>query len=100
MKTLLKKLKPNKFEDIIALVALYRPGPIGSGMLDDFVKRKHGEQEVTYLLPELEPILSDTYGILVYQEQVMQIAQVIAGYSLGNADLLRRGNGTRKNLKR
>lgn len=96
MKALLKKLRPSKFEDIIALVALYRPGPIGSGMLDDFVKRKHGEQEVTYLLPELEPILADTYGILVYQEQVMQIAQVIAGYSLGNADLLRRAMGKKK----
>lgn len=96
MKALLKKLKPNKFEDIIALVALYRPGPMGSGMLDDFVKRKHGEQKVTYLLPELEPILEDTYGILVYQEQVMQIAQVIAGYSLGSADLLRRAMGKKK----
>lgn len=96
MKNLLKKLRPNKFEDIIALVALYRPGPIGSGMLDDFVKRKHGEQKVTYFLPELEPILQDTYGIIVYQEQVMQIAQVIAGYSLGSADLLRRAMGKKK----
>ncbi|MGC8925268.1 MAG: DNA polymerase III subunit alpha [Calditerrivibrio sp.] len=96
MKNLLKKLRPNKFEDIIALVALYRPGPIGSGMLDDFVKRKHGEQNVTYFLPELEPILQDTYGIIVYQEQVMQIAQVIAGYSLGSADLLRRAMGKKK----
>ncbi|MEF3254120.1 MAG: DNA polymerase III subunit alpha, partial [Deferribacterales bacterium] len=96
MRSLLKKLKPSKFEDIIALVALYRPGPMGSGMLDDFVKRKHGEQEVTYPLPELKPILEETYGILVYQEQVMQIAQVIAGYSLGNADLLRRAMGKKK----
>ncbi|MGB9730981.1 DNA polymerase III subunit alpha [Calditerrivibrio nitroreducens] len=96
MKNLLKKLRPNKFEDIIALVALYRPGPIGSGMLDDFVKRKHGEQNVTYFLPELEPILQDTYGIIIYQEQVMQIAQVIAGYSLGSADLLRRAMGKKK----
>jgi len=96
MKNLLKKLRPNKFEDIIALVALYRPGPIGSGMLDDFVKRKLGEQEATYFLPELEPILRDTYGIIVYQEQVMQIAQVLAGYSLGSADLLRRAMGKKK----
>ncbi|MCX8084501.1 MAG: DNA polymerase III subunit alpha [Calditerrivibrio sp.] len=96
MKNLLKKLRPNKFEDIIALVALYRPGPIGSGMLDDFVKRKHGEQKVTYFFPELEPILEDTYGIIVYQEQVMQIAQIIAGYSLGSADLLRRAMGKKK----
>ncbi|MGA1845562.1 DNA polymerase III subunit alpha [Deferribacter abyssi] len=96
MKNLLKKLKPTAFEDIIALVALYRPGPIGSGMLDDFVKRKHGLQEVTYPLPELEDILKETYGIIVYQEQVMQIAQIIAGYSLGSADLLRRAMGKKK----
>lgn len=96
MKNLLKKLKPTTFEDIVALVALYRPGPIGSGMLDDFVKRKHGEQEITYFMPELEEILKDTYGIIVYQEQVMQIAQVVAGYSLGNADLLRRAMGKKK----
>jgi DNA polymerase-3 subunit alpha len=96
MKNLLKKLKPNKFEDVIALVALYRPGPIGSGMLDDFVMRKHGEQKITYDLPELEEVLKDTYGIIVYQEQVMQIAQVVAGYSLGNADLLRRAMGKKK----
>lgn len=96
MKNLIKKLKPNTFEDIIALVALYRPGPMGSGMLDDFVKRKQGLQEVTYPLPELEEVLKDTYGIIVYQEQVMQIAQVVAGYSLGNADLLRRAMGKKK----
>lgn len=96
MKNLLKKLKPTTFEDIIAVIALYRPGPMGSGMLDDFVKRKHGEQEVTYFIPELEEILKDTYGIIVYQEQVMQIAQIVAGYSLGNADLLRRAMGKKK----
>ncbi len=96
MKNLLKKLKPSTIEDIIALVALYRPGPIGSGMLDDFVKRKHGTQEITYILPELEPILKETYGIIVYQEQVMQIAQEVGGYSLGNADLLRRAMGKKK----
>lgn len=96
MKNLLKKLEPTCFEDIIALVALYRPGPINSGMLDDFVKRKHGEQNVTYFLPELELVLKDTYGIIVYQEQVMQIAQIVAGYTLGNADLLRRAMGKKK----
>jgi len=96
MKNLLKKLKPTTFEDIVAVVALYRPGPMGSGMLDDFVKRKHGEQEVTYFIPELEEILKDTYGIIVYQEQVMQIAQIVAGYSLGSADLLRRAMGKKK----
>ncbi|WP_273266102.1 DNA polymerase III subunit alpha [Flexistipes sinusarabici] len=96
MRNLLKKIKPTTFEDIIALVALYRPGPIGSGMLDDFVKRKHGTQEISYILPELEPILKETYGIIVYQEQVMQIAQEIGGYSLGNADLLRRAMGKKK----
>jgi DNA polymerase-3 subunit alpha len=96
MKNLLKKLKPSTFEDIVAVVALYRPGPMGSGMLDDFVKRKHKEQEITYFIPELEEILRDTYGIIVYQEQVMQIAQVIAGYSLGSADLLRRAMGKKK----
>lgn len=96
MKNLLKKLRPSTFEDIVAVVALYRPGPMGSGMLDDFVKRKHKEQEITYFIPELEEILRDTYGIIVYQEQVMQIAQVIAGYSLGSADLLRRAMGKKK----
>ena len=96
MKNLLKKLRPEVFEDIIALVALYRPGPMGSGMLDDFVKRKHGEQAISYPLPELEDILKDTLGIIVYQEQVMQIAQIVAGYSLGSADLLRRAMGKKK----
>lgn len=96
MKSLLKKLKPTVFEDIIAANALYRPGPIDSGMLDDFIKRKHGEQEVIYAFDCLEPILKETYGVIVYQEQVMQIAQVLAGYSLGNADNLRRAMGKKK----
>ena len=96
MKNLLKKLKPTVFEDIIALVALYRPGPIGSGMLDSFVLRKHGEEEITYPVPELETILKETYGIIVYQEQVMQIARTMAGYSLGAADILRRAMGKKK----
>ncbi|MDF1555586.1 MAG: DNA polymerase III subunit alpha [Deferrisomatales bacterium] len=93
MKELMKKLRPSTFGDIIALVALYRPGPLGSGMVDDFIRRKHGEIPVTYPLPELEPILKDTYGVIVYQEQVMKIAQVLADYSLGEADLLRRAMG-------
>lgn len=96
MKNLLKKLQPSIFEDIIALVALYRPGPIGSGMLDTFVRRKHGEEKVEYDFPELEEILKETYGVIVYQEQVMQIAQKLGGYSLGAADLLRRAMGKKK----
>ncbi|WP_022851154.1 DNA polymerase III subunit alpha [Limisalsivibrio acetivorans] len=96
MKNLLKKLKPTCIEDVIALVALYRPGPIGSGMLDSFVMRKHGEERIDYPLDELKPILEETYGIIVYQEQVMQIAQIVGGYSLGNADILRRAMGKKK----
>ncbi|HEU5056539.1 MAG TPA: DNA polymerase III subunit alpha, partial [Kofleriaceae bacterium] len=90
---ILKKLKPDKLEDIVAAVALYRPGPLEGGMVDDFIDRKHGRKQVTYIHPELEAILRDTYGVIVYQEQVMQIAQVLAGYSLGRADLLRRAMG-------
>ncbi|BDV43566.1 DNA-directed DNA polymerase [Geotalea uraniireducens] len=93
MKELLTKLKPSCFEDIIAVCALYRPGPLGSGMVDDFIDRKHGRKKVVYDLPQLEPILKDTYGVIVYQEQVMQIARTLAGYSLGGADLLRRAMG-------
>ncbi|HEY6839517.1 MAG TPA: DNA polymerase III subunit alpha, partial [Geobacteraceae bacterium] len=93
MKELLTKLKPSCFEDIIAVCALYRPGPLGSGMVDDFIERKHGRKKVVYDLPQLEPILKDTYGVIVYQEQVMQIARTLAGYSLGGADLLRRAMG-------
>jgi DNA polymerase-3 subunit alpha len=93
MKELIKRLKPDTFEDIIALVALYRPGPLGSGMVDDFIKRKHGTSKVVYPHPSLEPILKPTYGTILYQEQVMQIAQVLAGFSLGRADLLRRAMG-------
>ena len=101
MKELMKRVKPNSFEDIIALVALYRPGPLESGMVDDFVNRKHGRSKVAY--PDerfqhhsLQPILEPTYGVIVYQEQVMQIAQILAGYSLGEADLLRRAMGKKK----
>jgi len=93
MKEMLVKLKPSCFEDVIAACALYRPGPLGSGMVDDFIDRKHGRKEVVYDLPQLEPILKDTYGVIVYQEQVMQISRSLAGYSLGQADLLRRAMG-------
>lgn len=90
MRDLLKKLKPERFEDIIALLALFRPGPIGSGMLDDFMKRKHGEVSIRYDHPLLEPILNQTYGIIIFQEQVMRIASSLAGFSLAQADNLRR----------
>ncbi len=96
MKELIKKLKPDNFEDIVALVALYRPGPLGSGMVDDFIARKHGHARVEYPHPDLEPVLKPTYGTILYQEQVMQIAQVLAKYSLGGADLLRRAMGKKK----
>ena len=101
MKELIKNLKPDNLEDMIALVALFRPGPLDSGMVEDFVNRKHGKADVAY--PDvkyqhewLKPILEPTYGVIVYQEQVMQIAQVLAGYSLGGADMLRRAMGKKK----
>ncbi len=93
---MVKKLKPNVFEDVIAAGALYRPGPLDSGMVEIFINRKHGRERVVYQHPKLEPILRDTYGVIVYQEQVMQIAQVLGGYSLGRADLLRRAMGKKK----
>ncbi|MEI6209514.1 MAG: DNA polymerase III subunit alpha [Desulfuromonadales bacterium] len=93
MKEMLVKLKPSCFEDVIAACALYRPGPLESGMVKDFIECKHGRQKVVYELPQLVPILKDTYGVIVYQEQVMQIARSLAGYSLGQADLLRRAMG-------
>ncbi|KTG17639.1 MULTISPECIES: DNA polymerase III subunit alpha [unclassified Guyparkeria] len=96
MKGLIKKLQPDNFEEIIALVALFRPGPLDSGMVDDFILRKKGEQQVEYLHPWLEDVLKPTYGVIVYQEQVMQIAQILAGYTLGGADLLRRAMGKKK----
>ncbi len=95
MQELICKMKPDSFGDMTALVALYRPGPLQSGMVDDFVLRKHGA-EVVYPHPDLEPILEPTYGIILYQEQVMQIAQVLAGYTLGGADMLRRAMGKKK----
>ena len=96
MKELIGRLKPDCFEDIIALVALFRPGPLESGMVDDYVDRKHGRASIEYPHPDLETILKPTYGVILYQEQVMQIAQLLAGYSLGGADLLRRAMGKKK----
>lgn len=93
MQELVIKLKPSTIEDIIALVALYRPGPLQSGMVDDFVDRKHGRKEVVYPFPQLESLLKNTYGVIVYQEQVMMLASALANYSLGEADLLRRAMG-------
>ena len=96
MKKLLKKLQPDRFEDIIAVLALYRPGPLGSGMVDDFILRKKGQQEIDYFHPDLKACLEPTYGVIVYQEQVMQISQIIGGYTLGGADMLRRAMGKKK----
>ena len=96
MKKLLKKLAPDRFEDIIAVLALYRPGPLGSGMVDDFILRKKGQQAIDYFHPDLKACLEPTYGVIVYQEQVMQISQIIGGYTLGGADMLRRAMGKKK----
>ncbi len=96
MKELLRKLSPGTFEDIIALVALYRPGPLGSNMVDDFINGKHGKIKVSYFLPQLEPILKETYGVILYQEQVMKIAQVLANYTMAEADELRKAVGKKK----
>lgn len=96
MRDLIKRLQPDCFEDLVALVALFRPGPLQSGMVDDFINRKHGRAKVMYPHPKLEPVLRPTYGVILYQEQVMQIAQVLAGYTLGSADILRRAMGKKK----
>ncbi|MEM7543372.1 MAG: DNA polymerase III subunit alpha, partial [Pseudomonadota bacterium] len=96
MRELIKRLRPDCFGDLIALVALFRPGPLQSGMVDDFIERKHGRAQVKYPHPSLAPILLPTYGVILYQEQVMQIAQVLGGYTLGAADLLRRAMGKKK----
>lgn len=96
MRDLLKKMQPDCFEDVIALLALYRPGPLESGMVDDYIKRKHGTLEEKYDLPQLKNILKETHGVILYQEQVMNIASVLAGFSLGDADLLRRAMGKKK----
>ncbi|MBY0109820.1 MAG: DNA polymerase III subunit alpha [Candidatus Babeliaceae bacterium] len=96
LKDTLRRLQPTKFEDIIAVNALYRPGPLGSGMVDDFIERRHGRQKIPYLFPELKEILEETYGVIVYQEQVMKIASAIGGFSLGESDILRRAMGKKK----
>ena len=96
MKKLIKRLEPDKFDDLVALVALFRPGPLDSGMVDDFIDRKKGKAAVRYLHPSLEPVLKPTYGVILYQEQVMQIARMLGGYTLAAADLLRRAMGKKK----
>jgi DNA polymerase III subunit alpha len=98
MRDLIKRLRPDQFDDLVALVALFRPGPLQSGMVDDFINRKHDQNkaDIDYLHPDLKPVLEPTYGVILYQEQVMQIAQVLAGYTLGGADLLRRAMGKKK----
>ena len=96
MKEILRKLKPDEFEHLVAMVALYRPGPLGSNMVDDFVNGKNGKGRVKYFLPQLKPILRETYGVILYQEQVMKIAQVLAKYTMGEADELRKAVGKKK----
>ncbi len=96
MQEICRKLKPKDLEDLAALNALYRPGPLDGGMVDDFIARRRGEKEVSYIVPEMEDILKNTFGILVYQEQIMQLAQKLAGYSLGEADMMRRAMGKKK----
>ncbi|MEO1846363.1 MAG: DNA polymerase III subunit alpha, partial [Pseudomonadota bacterium] len=96
MQELIQRLKPDHFEELVALVALFRPGPLQSGMVDDFINRKHGREPVLYVHKALEEVLEPTYGVILYQEQVMKIAQLLAGYSLGAADLLRRAMGKKK----
>jgi DNA polymerase-3 subunit alpha len=98
MRDLIKRMRPDQFDDLVALVALFRPGPLQSGMVDDFITRKHAtnKADIDYLHPDLKPVLEETYGVILYQEQVMQIAQVLAGFSLGAADLLRRAMGKKK----
>ncbi|MGH9651209.1 MAG: DNA polymerase III subunit alpha, partial [Terriglobales bacterium] len=96
MREILRRYQPARFEDLIALNALYRPGPIQGGMIDEFIARKHGQRAVTYDLPELKEIMEETYGVMVYQEHVMQIASRVAGFSLGEADILRRAMGKKK----
>jgi len=98
MRDLIKRMRPDQFDDLVALVALFRPGPLQSGMVEDFITRKHSSNkaDIDYLHPDLKPVLEETYGVILYQEQVMQIAQVLAGYTLGGADLLRRAMGKKK----
>lgn len=96
MKRLIVKVAPSRFDDLVAILALYRPGPLGSGMVDDFIQRKHGKVALDYMHPSLQTCLEPTYGVIVYQEQVMQLSQTVGGYSLGGADLLRRAMGKKK----
>ncbi len=96
MKNLLKRLEPDSFDDIVAVLALYRPGPLKSGLVDSYINRKHGKEQVDYIFPELEPVLKDTYGIIVYQEQVMKISQILSGFTPGEADTLRKAIGKKK----
>ena len=96
MQEICRRLKPKELEDLSALNALYRPGPLDGGMVDDFIARHRGEKRVQSIVPEMKDILSNTYGILVYQEQIMQLAQKLAGYRLGEADLMRRAMGKKK----
>ena len=93
MREYLRKAKPQRFDDLIALNALYRPGPLGGGVVDDFIARRHGKVDIEYILPQLEPILNDTYGVIAYQEQVMRIASDLGGFTLGEADVLRKAMG-------
>lgn len=96
LRRILREMNPNRFEDLIAIIALYRPGPLGSGMVEDFINCKHGRQEIEYLHPMLKDILEETYGIILYQEQVMRVAGDLAGFSMGEADILRRAMGKKK----
>ena len=96
MRQLLRRMVPDAFEDLVAVLALYRPGPLESGMVDQYVECKHQRREVEYPHPQLRDVLRETYGVILYQEQVMQIAAVLAGFSLGEADLLRRAMGKKK----
>jgi DNA polymerase-3 subunit alpha len=96
MQEICRRLKPKELEDLAALNALYRPGPLDGGMVDDFILRHRGEKKVQYIVPQMKEILSNTYGILVYQEQIMQLAQKLGGYSLGEADMMRRAMGKKK----
>ncbi len=96
LRRILREMQPNRFEDLIAIIALYRPGPLGSGMVEDFINCKHGRQEIEYLHPMLEAILEETYGVVLYQEQVMRVASELAGFSMGEADVLRRAMGKKK----
>ncbi|WP_291986688.1 DNA polymerase III subunit alpha [Luteitalea sp.] len=93
MREVLRKAKPSRFDDLIALNALYRPGPLGAGVVDSFVNRRHGREQITYMVPQMEPILSDTYGVIAYQEQVMRVARDVGGFTMGEADVLRKAMG-------